>query len=284
VAKKPSATLVGAFTLLGGVLVLASVIIWGSGRLFEHRYRYVCYFPGAVNGLNVGAVVRYRGVPVGQVSNIQIRYQQPPDDLRIPVFVELNEKRVRELGVVDQPISKIIPLMVQKGLRARLEPQSLLTGQLAVSLDLFPDTPIQLVHREPGYPEIPTIPTPLEEAEKSLSGLVAQLGKTDFAGMARSLNATIEGINHLVNTPSIARTLREMPSTVASIRQLVANTDAGVARLGQLIQSTLAARGPVIGDFQRALVDVQRAADAVRRLAELLERNPNALIVGKKRQ
>lgn len=281
-SKKPSATVVGVFILCGALLMVAAVMIWGSGRLFEHRYKYVCYFPGSVFGLNVGAAVRYRGVPVGQVTGLRIRYEQPAGDRRLPVFIEINEKRLRELGRDGQRTSAIIPSLIDGGLRARLELESLVTSQLYVNLDMFPDSPIERVHAQRGYPEIPTIPTAIEEATKSISGVLAELKEADLAGTARSLASTIEGLNRLVNTPSIAHALKELPSTVASIRQLVQTADNTVGRVGQELQSTVGARGPVVADFQRALVDVQRAAQAVRRLAEFLERNPNALIVGKK--
>jgi paraquat-inducible protein B len=284
VARKPSSTAVGAFILGGALLVVAAILVWGSGRLFEHRYKYVCYFPGSVFGLNVGTAVRYRGVPIGQVSGMRIRFEQPEDDRRIPVFIEITEKRLRELAKDGQTPQAVIPSLVAAGLRARLDTESFVTGQLYVNLDMFPDSPIDLVHTQRGYPEIPTIPTPLEEVTKSLSGLVAELRETDLAATVRALAGAIEGINRLVNTPSIAHTLKELPSTVSSFRQLVQTTDSALGRVGQELQSTVGARGPVVSDLQRALVEVQRAAEAVRRLADFLERNPNALIVGKKRQ
>jgi paraquat-inducible protein B len=231
----------------------------------------------------VGSAVRYRGVQVGQVAGMRIRFDQPAGDRRIPVFIELNDKQLRDFGSDREPVPTIIRREIDAGLRARLQTESFVTGQLYVNLDLFPDTPVELVHTQRGYPEIPTLPTPIEEATKSLSGLVAQLRDADLAGTVRSLAGAIEGINRLVNTPSISHTLKELPATVVSVRQLVQTTDATLGRVGQELQSTVSARGPVVADLQRALVDVQRAAQAVRRLAEFLERNPNALIVGKKR-
>jgi paraquat-inducible protein B len=284
VARKPSPTAVGAFIIGGAILMVVAIIVWGSGRLFERRYQYVCYFPGSVFGLNVGAAVRYRGVPIGQVTGMRIRFEQPASDTRIPVFIEISEKRLRELGTGQQPASAVIPTLIDTGLRARLEMENLVTGQLYVNFDLFPATPVRLVHSQGRYREIPTIPTSLEEATRSLSGVLAQLREADIAGAARSLASAIEGINRLVNMPSISRTLRELPSTVTSIRELVEDTHGSLSRVGQELQSTVGARGPVMADLQRALVDVQRAAEAVRSLAEFLERNPNALIVGKKRQ
>ena len=278
-AKKSNPTVVGAFILGGALLIVAAVAIWGSGKLFERHYRYICYFPGSVNGLAIGAAVKYRGVPVGQVIGLRVRYDEAPDDTRIPVFIELSGKRVRELGATEDPTPKLVQRLIESGLRARLDSESFVTGQLYVNLDLFPDSPLTLVHAKGGYAEIPTIPTQLEEATKSLSALLTQLKSVDLAGMARSLSSAIEGLNRLLNTPAVARTLAELPSTVATIRWMVQDVDTGVGRVGE----SLTVRGPVFVELERALVDVQRAAQAVRALAEFLQRNPNALIVGKKR-
>jgi paraquat-inducible protein B len=283
VSKKPSPTLVGAFVVGAALLLVAAVAIWGSGRLFDRRYHYVCYFPGSVNGLKIGAAVKYRGVPVGQVVGMRIRFEQPRTDTRIPVFIEMSGKRLRELGAEQAPTTKIVRELIDAGLRARLESESLVTGQLYVNLDMHPEIAARLLHVRGGYPEIPTIPTPLEEAEKSLTGLVAQLKTLDISSTARSLSSAIEGINVLVNTPSVARTIKELPSTVASVRHLVENVDTGLDKLGKGLQTSLAVRGPVFSDLARTLNDVQRAADSVRQLAEYLRRNPNALIVGRKR-
>jgi paraquat-inducible protein B len=283
VTRKPNPTLVGAFVFGAALLLVAAVAIWGSSRLFDRRYRYVCYFPGSVNGLRVGAPVKYRGVPVGQVTGMRIRFQQPKDDVRIPVFVEVSGKRLRELGASDAAAPKIVKTLIDAGLRARLETESFVTGQLYVNLDMDPKTPVQLLHVAGGYPELPTIPAPLEEAQKSLSGLMAQLKTLDLSGTARSLAGAVEGINRLVNTPSIKQTIAELPSTVASVRHLVQNVDVGLGKLGSGLQTTLAVRGPVFAALERTLADVQQAAEAVKQLAEYLRRNPNALIVGRKR-
>jgi paraquat-inducible protein B len=283
VAKRPSPTLVGAFILGGALLSIAAVAIWGSGRLFEHRYRYVCYFPGSVNGLAIGAAVKYRGVPVGQVTGMRIRYEQPPGDVRIPVFVDLSGRRLRELGVSERPTPKVMHDLVARGMRARLDSESLVTGQLYVNLGLFPDSPLTLVHPESDYPEIPTIPATLEEATKSLTALLAQLKEVDIAGTAHSFAGAIDGLNRLIDTPAVAHTLSELPSTVAAMRKALQNVDSGVDSVGDSLKSILAVRGPMFVELQRALVDVQRAAEAVRSLAAFLERNPNALIIGRKR-
>ena len=287
-SAKPRPAVIGAFVLGGLALILLAVILWGSGRLFTHRDRFICYFSGSVNGLGVGAQVKYRGVPIGSVVGERIRFEQSADDQRIPVFIELNSHRVRELGVAFETPDEAIHRLIGRGLRARLELESLVTSQLYVNLDLFPDAPPVQVHARRGFPEIPTIPTALEEVGRSVLPLLAQLRELDLAGTMRSLASVVDGIDRIVHTPALAATLRELPGTVASVRTLAQGLDRTVGSAGRDLSAALgelraltAARGPLLLELERTLTQVQRAADAVRILAELLQRNPSVLIFGK---
>src|SRR5215470_19720389 len=96
--KRVNPTIIGAFVLGAIALGIVAVTIWGSGRLFQKAYNYVCYFPGSVNGLNLGAPVKFRGVQVGNVTDIRLIYKQTNGEPRIPVFLKLDEDRMRELG------------------------------------------------------------------------------------------------------------------------------------------------------------------------------------------
>ena len=312
--KPPSPSVVGAFVICGLILIAVAIGIWGSGTLFQKKLIFVCYFKGSVNGLTVGAPVKYRGVDVGQVIDVRIRYAQRPDDTRIPVFIEVFSHRARELGAAASDFDKVL---VARGLRAQLGSQSLLTGQLYVYLDYFPDSAVELSEVDGEYPELPTVTTPLDEARDSLATLVTQIKTAD---LARSLADTLEAIRSLVQSPGLAKALTELPSTVQSIRGLAANP--GLARaLGELpetvqsvhqaashldgafvpaasalsataqsagatmtaLRGTVAPDGKLIVDFDRALQRIERAAQAVQTLAESLERNPSSLLFGRKR-
>src|SRR5258706_1731241 len=79
-ARKPHPARIGAFVIGSIVLAVVAVMIWGSGALFERKYEYVCYFPYSVSGLSKGAPVKYRGVEVGVVKDIKVRFRQELDD------------------------------------------------------------------------------------------------------------------------------------------------------------------------------------------------------------
>ena len=280
--KKASPVLVGSFILGACLLVVVAIAVWGSGRIFQKRMRYVCYFPGSVHGLVVGAPVKYRGVPVGEVVGMRIRFEQPDDVYKIPVFIELDRRRVRELGREDVSELQLVGDLVSAGLRARLDGESLVTGQLYVNLDLFPETPATFVNQN-KFPEIPTVPTQLEVITKALTAIVEELHRVDLTAIAKSVEGAVEGINRIVNTPSVKKTLDELPATVFAARKLIVDIDGGVFKIAPELESVLDPRGPIWGELQRTFSDVQHAAQAVRAFADFLQRNPNALIVGKKK-
>ena len=274
--------LVGSFILGACLLVVVAIGVWGSGRIFQKRMRYVCYFPGSVHGLVVGAPVKYRGVPVGEVVGMRIRFEQPDGVYKIPVFIELDKRRVRDLGKEDVPEQQLIGDLVNAGLRARLDGESLVTGQLYVNLDLFPEIPATFVNQN-KFPEIPTVPTQLEVITKALTAIVEELHRVDLTAIAKSVEGAVEGINKIVNTPSVKKTLDELPATVFAARKLIIDIDGGVFKIAPELASVLDPRGPIWGELQRTFSDVQHAAQAVRAFADFLQRNPNALIVGKKK-
>jgi paraquat-inducible protein B len=127
---------------------------------------HVLFFEGSVKGLNVGSPVKFRGVDIGMVKNIQLSIN--PDDLEffVPVYVEIFENRISILG--DKRVEQfddeeaVDTLVAEMGLRAQLQMQSLLTGQLFINYDFYPDTPIKKVGLDEKVYEVPTIPTTLQ--------------------------------------------------------------------------------------------------------------------------
>src|SRR4029450_7081426 len=110
--SKPRPALVGAFVILCMLLTLVAVALWGSGRLFSKSYRYVCYFPGSVNGLNVGSAVKYRGVPVGRVDAMLIPYSRIAHEARVAVVIELASRQVRKRGGDVDPEPAVVASLV----------------------------------------------------------------------------------------------------------------------------------------------------------------------------
>lgn len=239
-SKQASKSLTGAFVIGALALVVAGIVIFGSGKLFRKAFKNVMFFEGSVKGLQIGAPVVFRGVQIGQVTDIVLDVNARDLTAFVPVYIEIYQQKIvpREGGPgYDQ---QYLRALIEKGLRAQLQPQSIVTGQLMVDLDFHPNTPIRLVGLEKRYPEIPTIPSGLEQ-------LTRRLEELPLREIADRLNETLAGMNKLVNS-------RELQASIGSLNQLLHDTDALVNNLRTEI-------GPLALEI-RETTDAARAAFA----------------------
>jgi len=236
--KRASPTLIGAFVVGAVVLAVVAIGVFGSGRYFRKVYPYVVYFGGDVNGLKVGAPVKFRGIQVGDVRSILLSFsdaalsEEQAAAFRIPVVIELDEDYIVSQGAHTGADPESVARLVDLGLRAQLKTESFVTGILYVDLGFFPNTPIE--QREVGsepYPEIPTLPTALEEAQMKVEEFLSKLEQVDFRGIAASLSNTLAGLDTIVNSPGLKETLDALPQAVGKIEAAADQMQATFAQL-----------------------------------------------------
>jgi len=301
--RRANPALIGAFVLGGVALASIVVVVWGSGRFFRETRSLVCYFSGSVNGLNAGAPVKFRGVQIGSVTDIRFRLAEAtavsPEEFRIPVWFEVDLKQLSDLrgGRPVRLDRARIDELIAQGLRAQLQTESFVTGVLFVGLDFFPGSPIALVHGDrPDILEIPTMPTALERASQTISKLAARIENLDIEGLVRSVTEAVDGVNALVRSPEVARTITAAREALVSVRQpggrpmmqsLDATSASARASLQRLdaaladLQSLINTQGPLTVELTQTLIDLGDAARSVRDLASYLDRRPNALLTGR---
>jgi paraquat-inducible protein B len=306
--RRANPVVIGAFVLGAVTLAATVVVVWGSGRLFRHTVTFVSYFSGSVNGLNLGAPVKFHGAQIGSVTQIRSRLAQAatmrPEEFRIPVWFDVDLQELSELGGRPIELDRArLDELISRGLRAQLQLESFVTGVLYLSLDFFPGSPAVLVQSErPDILEIPTVPTALERASEVIEKFMTQIEKVDIDAALRSITAAVDGVNGLVRSPEVNRAVTAAREALESIRRLseavgprvppmmrsVEATSADArdslrhldAALGDL-QTLIDTEGPLSVELRRTLADLGDAARSVRDLASYLERNPNALLVGR---
>ncbi len=221
--KKMNKTLIGAFVVGAIGLLVVAVLIFGSGKFFAPTKKFVMFFEGSVKGLNVGSPVVFHGVKIGEVTEIQLRFNTKDMTAVIPVYIEIDP---RKFTVSEEEKKKIIEAkkytyikpLIEKGFKGQLQTQSFVTGQLMINLDFYPEKPIKMVGLEKKYPEIPTIPTTMEELSKTIQEL-------PLKEIVTKLDLTIDGIQKLVNSPNAKESIEALNATLKNTQQLVQRID-----------------------------------------------------------
>lgn len=306
---------IGAFLLSGIVLLAGGLLLLGRDNWFSQPSDYVVYFTGALSGLDVGADVTYRGVKVGTVREIRLSYDRELKDVVIPVVLRINPDAGRE----GQRFDRVVERLVERGLRAQLQTQSLLTGKAIVALDLFPGQAGYV--REPHdleLPTIPSVPSRVDQAADVLRDLLDTLRELPLGEMIVSASNTLKALERLSTSPelqdgllSLGQTLhnlenltqqlqRQIPPILDNARQGSGELRTAIGDLRQAAQAATVALQQMqglAGDIQRSLgpeseaqyqllqtlEELGRASKALQRTAESLEQQPESLIFGNKR-
>lgn len=317
-SKAASKTMIGAFVLGAVTLAVIGVAVFGSGRFFRPTVMYETYFQGSVKGLNVGAPVMFRGVEIGAVKEISLVYDPSNLEFTIPVIFEIYPEKARRLGPPREMVKgELIQPLIDRGLRTQLISLSLITGQLAVAIDFFPEKKVVYVALDKRYPEIPSVPSGFQE-------LQATLEEMPFQEILVKLDSAMEGINSIVNSKSAQESVKSLEkmlsettlvlnslqreiiplseslqSTSGEIRLAVSRIDGAMSgkdgvlesskkSLAQAEQTLLAMQELVQNnsamgyDLGMAVAEMSRSLRAMRALSDYLERHPESLIRGKR--
>jgi len=230
---------------------------------------YVLVFKDSVRGLSAGAPVEFRGIPVGEVSDVRAQIDIKTFEFSVPVTIHLDPTRlgVRVLdtsaGVdLETMRKKLIDALVAHGIRAQLKTGNLLTGAVYVSLDFFPGAPPATIDWSRKPVQLPTAPGQLEATEATVENIIKKVDKMPLQEIGVDLN---KAINQLDSTLVVAQsTLGSARGTLENASNLTGPNSAQVQQLDNTLQ------------------EVSRAARSMRVLADYLERHPEALLQGKK--
>jgi paraquat-inducible protein B len=266
------------------------------------RVAYRLYFPDSLHGVMVDTPVELRGLTIGHVSSVRLEYDPASGSVRVPVTIKIALNKIRVHGqepfAPDQEAQarvaadRLFSRLIAEGLRAELVSGSLLTGSRVISLSFVKDAaPASLISAKP-YPEFPTAPgSGLDEIAKSASTFMNNLAALPLASLVGDVRDMVRHTDGLVSSPELRRSLKELDRTLASAQSL---TEVASQRIGPLMDrldnaaKQLNATLTLLGDDPKSSVDLastmaelRDAARSVKVLSTYLERNPQALLLGK---
>ena len=226
-AKQVNKTVIGGFVVSVIVMLIGGVIILGGGEMFKKKVKYVIFFEQSVKGLSKGSPVVFRGVEIGSVSSIVVDYDQDKLEINIPVIVEFDPSLVELKGQKsrsEQELHQRLNRMIQLGLRAQLGLNSLVTGQLMIELDFFPDTPVRLTGIKSEYPEIPTITSSMEQ-------LAQKLKKLPIEEITNRLAQILDNIEKATGGDKIKNIVDNVDTASKNLNSLISDVDGRTKKL-----------------------------------------------------
>jgi paraquat-inducible protein B len=311
-SNKANPAVIGAFVVGALALALIGVLLLGSGRLFRQASEFVCFFSGDVSGLRVGASVQFMGVNVGSVRDIRLRLrgedlgltaETVARGIRIPVLIEIDDEKLTAEGARSMLEAGRMQKLIYLGLRAQLVSESFVTGLLQIQLAFHPNMPATyFLGPDNDPPEIPTIPTSIEQVRSAAQEIINKLDEIHFERLVTSADDTLMAIKNLVQSPGLQGAVEELPATVANMNRAVSSLNDLVLHFdreqGPLLDSLkgtseqagmtlqraealLAPSAPLVVELTAALHEFRSAARSVRLLADSLERDPSALVRGR---
>lgn len=273
-------TVVGLFVLVGLGLGLGAVLAFGRLHLLSPVERAVIFFPGNVAGLAPGAPVTFRGLRVGSVDTVSLQVDPDTLHVRIPVILQLDPA---QLQVAPRAPGRGGGLrrLVAAGLRGELSLQSFVTGQMAVELDISPNSGAAFSGSRDRLPgnlvEIPSAQSPFER----LRDEVTHLPLRDLAG---DTERTLHTVEHLAGSldrslPPLIASLQVtadglhdagpiLKNSVEAIRTDALRVIGHYDALSASLRTVVAARGP---EVKRLLATANQAADNARRVSATLD-------------
>ena len=270
---------------------------------FTERIPAIGYFPGSVGGLGPGSPVMFHGLRIGEVTGVSVIYDAKLDIIRTPVTFDVDPQRIANSEAAKKrgPLENA-QFLVAHGMRAQITSSNLLTGEMAVSLDFFPDAAPATVTEQDGVIVIPTVPGEFADIGRSASALLAKVDRMPFEQIGNNLNKLLVGTNALTSGPETKQALAAMTQTLLATQELMKKLDSGLtpairqlpamtasleamlANTNKLVVATNAGYGQnsqFYRDLDHMMAQLTDMVQSLRVLADLLDRHPEALIRGR---
>ena len=253
-SKKSNPTVIGGFVIGAVALLIVAVALFGGADMLAPRSTVVAYFAEDTKGLRIGSNVVMNGVRVGQVSGMALIVDRANFESMVEVTIEIHPDSFVTVAQNEEldlnPELAFDQFVNQGGLRAALEAESFVTGQLLVALEFRPDTDI--VRRggeDPPYPEVPTIPSDVQEIMEKIRTWAAKIAEeVDLQQIGTSVQSALRGIDELANSEDLRESL-------LGINKIINDNDT------QALSGTLRAALDEIGVAASGAAELARNAD-----------------------
>jgi paraquat-inducible protein B len=258
-SQKANPTLIGAFVCGAILIAVGAIVFFGSASLFTKKQLFVTYFDQSVSGLAVGANVKYKGVTIGKVSKVQLKFPGTNEPPVVRVLYEIDadnllNKYGLSINIFDRNVHN---RAVENGFRAKLDFESLISGQLYVALDFFKDaSPVVLQEEGTNGPfEVPAQSSEIEALLANLTKAIGNFGNIDFKGISKDLQALIASAQKNLDSMHLGQLASSLNRTSEALDNLVS---------GEQVKGVLSSVHQTFDQFTVTLKNLNPAIDGLR--------------------
>lgn len=319
--NKISPAAIGMFVISAAVIAVAAVMIFGAAKFFSKTEMFISFFSESLNGLDVGAPLKYKGVKIGKVEGIFINSPREIKDSKVSVVYSIDVNMLkRRTGHEVKDFDEWIEEQIAQGLRAKLKYQSIVTGMLYIELDFVSnkDEKYELFYGGKRFKEIPAENSGLAEMAKGIENMMANISKIDFASISENLNkvlittntklndldtkaisdntkTALEGINNLVRNKKIEESFKKLDTLLTNSNELVKDINRNSTELTKRSEKTLAnadevmknintvvsPQSPFRYELAQLIKSLTDSMNSISNLADYIQRNPQSILTGK---
>lgn len=277
--NKISPAAIGMFVMAASIIAVAAVMVFGAAKFFSRTENFISFFSESVNGLDVGAPLKYKGVKIGKVEGIFISSSKNIKESSVSVVYSIDIDQLRrKTGTDFKDYSDWMDEQIAEGLRAKLNYQSIVTGMFYIELDFIADKgeKYDLKYGGTRFKEIPAAKSGLSELAKGFEKTMADVAKIDFAGIGQNVHSAIVKVNEKLDAIDAKAISDNAVSALKGVDDLVRNRD--VAEAIKKLDVLLSDSDALVNDARAELKNFSSSgASLAARLDEVL-RNVNSVV------
>jgi paraquat-inducible protein B len=309
VSKKVNSLYVGSFVVSAVLVFVLILVVFSSSTLFVPTVRFYVFFDTSLNGLDIGAAVKFKGVRIGAVEAINIIYDSDIDKACASVLLKIDATSLRTMRnrrASNMDYHEFYAEQISHGLAAKLSLDSVVTGKSFVALDYYPNDDERYFKDIDGlkYQQMPSMRTDFDEFIANVDSIVKNVMKIDFGEIGSSLNAFLIDLRNALNdldlkhmsqaflrgcedfgkfwrNDKIESILQQVEVVVDKLNLRLDGVIDEISGTFSNIRKMFDENSPFMEYFKTNLSQFERMLRALREFLEFIERNPNAILTGK---
>ena len=272
-ASEANKAKLGVFVTFGVIFAVVAVTVLGAGRFFRDSYTLITYFKDSVQGLERGAPVKYRGVPIGTVTRVYIPWQTDLVAVQFEIFPgAFVDPHKTGHNLTDLQLTRFVKECVDLGYRIQLNLVGI-TGLKYLEIDLKNPKahPVEPLPFTPPYICVPSIPSTMQTVFADVALSVKKLSKVDFEGMSVKVNSLLAELDRFVTDINASEFTRDARDILRYAKRMTSRLEAMTARVNAAVEQV---------DIKGAVKDMRETVAAVRNMAVKVDRESGPMIDG----